>query len=250
MPASGLVVYEILFADPFSIESATVPLVVAYVANLAQNLPQPGVTAQAAGGFAPFYSTAAAQAPSSSLPIPRFTTQQASFTPQDLFRISKCACNMLFPYTVSAGGYDTGIAIANTSLDPGSAFGFGATPQQGTVQFWYYGASGTSAPPATQTSSIVPAGQVLTYVLSQNNSTWNLDNRAAGFAGYIIAQAQFQYCHAFAFIGALGGGNALVNGGLSEGYLGLILDNTGLNCSGPNPIGLCRTTQRGEELAH
>jgi len=120
------------------------------------------------------------------------------------------------------------------------------------VQFWYYGASGTAAPPATQTSSIVPAGQVLTYVLSQNNATWGLDNRAAGFAGYIIAQAQFQYCHAFAFIGALGGGNALVNGGLSEGYLGLILDNTGFNCIAPgvHTIGLCRTGQRAENLVH
>jgi len=249
VPSSGLIVYEILFADPFSIETATVPIVVAYAANLAQNLPQPGVTGQAAGSFAPFYSTAAAHNPSSSLPIPRFVP---GLVPQDLFRISKCACDMLFPYTVSAGGFDTGIAIANTSLDPGGTFGFGATPQQGVVQFWYYGASGTAAPPATQTSTIVPAGQVLTYVLSQNNPTWGLDNRAAGFAGYIIAQAQFQYCHAFAFIGALGGGNALVNGGLSEGYLGLILDNTGFNCIAPgvHTIGLCRTGQQAENLVH
>jgi hypothetical protein len=248
IPSSGLVVYEILFADPFSIESASVPLVVAYAANLAQNLPAPGVTAQAAGGFAPFYSTAAAHNPSSTLPIPRFVP---GLVPQDLYRISKCACNMLFPYVVSASGFDTGIAIANTSLDPGGAFGFSAVPQQGVIQFWYYGTSGTSAPPATQTSSIVPAGQVLTYVLSQNNTTWNLDNRAAGFAGYIIAQAQFQYCHSFAFIGALGGGNALVNGGLSEGYLGLILDNRGINCDTDSAnAGLCRTTQRAENLVH
>jgi len=255
--ANGLVVYEILFADPFSIETAQIPLVVAYTANLAQNLPQPGVTAQAAGGFAPFYATGAAHNPSSTLPIPRFSTQD--FNPQDLFRINKCACDMLFPYVVSAGGYDTGIAIANTSQDPGKNFGFNATPQQGVIQFWYYGASGTAAPPATQTSSIVPSGQVLTYVLSQNNPTWNLDNRAAGFAGYIIAQAQFQYCHAFAFIGALGGGNALVNGGLSEGYLGLILDNTGVNCNPTNGstggtssgvVGLCRTSQQAENLVH
>ncbi len=259
IPSSGLVVYEILFADPFSIESASVPLVVAYTANLAQNLPAPGVTAQALGSFAPLYTnSSAAHAPSSSLPIPRFNLDPGA-APQDLFRVSKCACNMLFPYVVSAGGYDTGIAIANTSLDPGFTFGFGATPQQGTVQFWYYGASGSAAPPATQTSSLVPAGQVLTYVLSQNNPTWGLDNRGAGFAGYVIAQAQFQYCHAFAFIGALGGGNALVNGGLSEGYLGLILDNTGINCNpssgstggtSSGVAGLCRTTQRGENLVH
>ena len=75
VPSTGLIVYEILFADPFSIETATVPLEVAYTANLAQNLAAPGVTAQVAGGFAPFYSRGQnpppAQ-PSATLPIPRF----------------------------------------------------------------------------------------------------------------------------------------------------------------------------------
>jgi hypothetical protein len=47
-------------------------------------------------------------------------------------------------------------------------------------------------------------------------------NWAAGFQGYIIAQTQFQYCHAFAFITALGAGP--LSPAISEGYLGLILD--------------------------
>src|SRR5579884_3871500 len=113
IPSSGLVVYEVLFADPFSIEFANVPLVVAYAANLAQNLPQPGVTAQVAGSFAPFYSTASAHNPSSTLPIPRFVP---GLVPTNLYSISKCACNILFPYVAASGGYDTGIAIANTSM--------------------------------------------------------------------------------------------------------------------------------------
>ena len=96
-------------------------------------------------------------------------------------------------------------------------------PQSGTVQFWYYG-GGT--PPTPQTSIVVPQGQVLTYVLSTGSSVWGLDNRANGFVGYIIAQAQFQYCHAFAFIGALGQGP--LNMGVSEGYLGLIMNNGSL----------------------
>jgi len=229
-----------------------VPLEVAFAANLAQNLPQPGVTAQAAGSFAPFYSTAAAHNPSSTLPIPRFVP---GLTPQNLFTISKCACDLLFPYVVSVAGFDTGIAIANTSLDPGATFGFAATPQQGSVQFWYYGTGAAGgAPPATQCTNsaspgtcpgttVVPAGQVLTYVVSSGggaigNGPNGLDNRAAGFAGYVIAQAQFQWCHAFAFIGALGGGPLTT--GISEGYLGLILD----------PGGLARTTQTSENLVH
>jgi len=265
--SSGLIVYEVLFADPFSIETATIPIEVAYAANLAQNLPTPGTTAQAAGGFAPFYTrgnSPAPQNPSATLPIPRFIP---STTASNLFSVSKCACDILFPYVVSAAGYDTGIAIANTSFDPGKTFGFNASPQQGGVQFWYYGTGANNgAPPGTQctnvaspgtcpspgtgTGNVVPAGQVLTYVASTGSSTWGLDNRAAGFVGYVIAQAQFQYCHAFAFIGALGAGPTSQQ--ISEGYLGLILDNTSINCDGlANPAGgLCRTSQSAENLVH
>jgi hypothetical protein len=251
--ASNLAVYEVLFADPFTLESTDVPVVLAYPTNLSQNLPQPGVTAQVAGGFAPFYSTAAAGLASATLPIPRFTPGN---TPVNLLAIVKCACNILFPYVVSAAGFDSGIAIANTSVDPGLTFGFGAggaatQAQNGTVQFWYYGttASGGAAPgtQCTNTASPgtcpgttpVPAGQVLTYVLSSGSSQWGLDNRGAGFIGYVIAQAQFQYCHAFAYITAIGQGALVPGAGIaSEGYLGLIMD----------PKGLYRTLQIGESL--
>jgi hypothetical protein len=262
VPSTGLIVYEILFADPFSIETATVPLEVAYAANLAQNLAAPGVTAQVAGGFAPFYSRGQnpppAQ-PSATLPIPRFIPSLTTF---NVFMITKCACDILFPFVSSAGGYDTGLAIANTSLDPGAGlsthpFGFFATPQTGGIQFWFYGQVGTAAPPGTMCTNLaspgtcpptqmVPAGSVLTYVLSSSAGgvsgagveTGNglAPNWAAGFQGYIIAQAQFQYCHAFAFITALGAGP--LSPAISEGYLGLILDPGGLN----------RTTQQSENL--
>jgi hypothetical protein len=247
VPSTGLIVYEILFADPFSVETATIPIEVAYAANLAQNLAQPGVTSQVAGSFAPFYSTQAAHNPSSTLPVPRFVP---GLVPVNLFSISKCACDILFPYVVSAAGYDTGIAIANTSFDPGATFGFGATPQQGSVEFWYYGTgANNAAPPGTQCTNttspgtcpgttVVPAGQVLTYVASTGSAQWGLDNRAAGFVGYVIAQSQFQYCHAFAFIGALGAGPTAQQ--ISEGYLGLILDYGGL----------IRTSQLSENLVH
>jgi hypothetical protein len=248
---SNLAVYEVLWSDPFSLEQLDVPIALSYVANLAQNLPAPGVTAQIAGGFAPFYTTAAAGQPSSTLPIPRFTP---GTVPTNLFLIVKCACNLLFPYVVSTAGYDTGIAIANTSTDPGATFGFAATPQQGAIQFWYYGVgANNSAPPATQCTNTatpgacpgttnIPTGQVMTYVASSGSQQWGLDNRAAGFVGYVIAQAAFQYCHAFAYISALGAGP--LTPGTSEGYLGLLLDNKGL------AAGLERTTQLGENLVH
>jgi hypothetical protein len=249
-------IYEVLWSDPFSLEDLDVPVALSYVSNLNQNLPAPGVTAQLAGGFAPFYTTAAAGQPSATLPIPRFTP---GTVPTNLFTIVKCACNLLFPYVVSTAGYDTGIAIANTSSDPGATFGFGATPQAGAVQFWYYGVgANNSAPPSTQCTSTaspgtcpgttnVPTGQVLTYVASSGSTQWGLDNRAAGFVGYVITQAAFQYCHAFAYVSALGAGP--LTPGTSEGYLGLLLDNQGLT-NNVNQLGLQRTKQAGENLVH
>jgi len=243
VPASGLVVYEILAADPYGLEFADVPMVVSYVGLQASGLPAPGTT-QAAGGFAPFYASSSASAPStygSTPDVPRFIPAS---TPANIFTITLCACNLLFPYVASTAGYDTGIAVANTSLDPGSTFGFSGKQQNGKVEFWYYGTGANgAAPPATQSSNSVPAGQVLTYVLSNGGGSIGtlpngLDNRAAGFVGYIIAQAQFQYCHAFAFIGALGAGPT--SPGISEGYLALQLDIPNIN----------RTNSNGEGKAH
>jgi len=243
--SSGLSVYEILYTDPFSLELADVPTVVAYASNVNQNLPTPGITTQVTGGFAPFYTSTAAGQPEpnntfgSPTHIPRFIPGTG---PKDLFLINKCACNLLFPYVVSAAGFDTGIAIANTSADPGNANGDGfiaAVPQPGTVTFWYYGVMANGgAVPGKQISKSVPAGQVLTYVASSGSTDWGLDGRAAGLIGYVITQAQFQYCHAYAFISALGAGP--LTPGTSEGYLAIVLDAPRLP----------RTNQIGENDGH
>jgi hypothetical protein len=243
--ASGLITYEILYTDPYSTEYADVPVVLAYASNPGQNLPAPAPpnpNTQVTGGFAPFYTSAASTQPSPNatfqsptLPVPRFVPGQAF----DFINIQKCACNLLFPFVANVLGYDTGIAIANSSLDPGSTFGFLGVPQPGTVQFWYYGTMANGAAvPGPQTSSVVQPGTVLTYVLSSGSSTYGLDGRGAGLEGYMITQAQFQYCHAYAFVSAQGAGPT--SPGVSEGYLGIVLDKGGLP----------RTISIGENDAH
>ncbi len=220
---NGMAVYEILFTDPFNNERVTIPVAVAFSANAGNNLPAPGVQSSITGSFAPLSNVGTA---SDTAPIPRFAPGQ---TPLNDFIINKCSCNILFPFITNQQGFDTGIAIANTSVDP-----FGTTPQAGLVTLNYY-TPGTP-PPAQTTNATVPGGQILTFTLSGGG---NFGIAATpGFQGYMIATTQFQYCHAFAYVSAQG---ALPTAaGASEGYLGIVLDAPGLN----------RTKQSGEVQAH
>jgi len=273
--APGYAVYEVFFANPDALEKLAIPLLVSGTPNLPSNLPAPNVTAQIVGSFAPFYTSVAGvreaavatatppetisantQVSASILPVPRF----AQLLPAgNFYQINRCSCNLLFPYVTNGatggGSYDTGIAIANTSLDPGNAapgfFGFFGSAQSGPVQLWYFNKNNATAPidnlfPAniptntqctnsttagscTGTLANIPAGGVLTYTLFNGGFITGATPAgpvlapAPGFTGYIIAQARFQYCHGFAFI-------SKQNAGLSDpanlamGYLAIVLD--------------------------
>jgi hypothetical protein len=270
------VFYEVLFADPLAIESATIN-VTAVVQPFNGTNPQVNVVATAQAGFAPFYNNGAGSSAGSPLllghpltssvgPQPRFVTGLLPTTPINLFSFSRCACDLLFPWVVADSTFTTSIVVANTSLDPGPTFGFLAAPQSGTVQFWFFGTSdisfnptnfGTATGPATviasqTTTASVPAGSYVAFVISPSNAgatTQTAGNGlkpiAGNFAGYVIAQSQFQYCHGIASISAPG---------LSpQTYLGLVLDKAALGefdrlSSGsslffPNTVPLPRTNQ-------
>ena len=218
-------VYEVVNADPFAIESATIPVGFAYIANPSNNIPAPAPpSASVSVSFAPLSTVGTWDAVA---PIPRFCDDSS---PINLLTINLCTCNLLFPFVTQAPGFDTGIAVANTSLDP-----FGTAPQQGTVTFNFYGqGTGGAAVPTSlatmTTTSPVPAGQVLTYTLFSGAGAFAAGLQAnPGFTGYLIVQAKFQYCHGFAFISDLGAQK------LAEGYLAIQLDaygGSGLNRTG------------------
>jgi len=245
------VFYEVIFEDPLAIEQATIPVTVNIAAFNGTN-PQVNVTATAQAGFAPFYNNGAGSTagnpltlghPLSALigPIPRFVTGFLPTTPINLFSFSRCACDLLFPWVVADQTFTTSIVVSNTSLDPGPTFGFLAAPQSGTVEFWFFGTSdisfnpssfGSATGPATviapqTTTASVPAGSYVAFVISPTNAgatTQTAGNGlkpiAGNFAGYVIAQSQFQYCHGIASISAPG---------LSpQTYLGLVLDKSSL----------------------
>jgi hypothetical protein len=211
---TGAVVYEVVNADPFAVEQATVPVAVAFVSNTGSNLPAPGQSTVQVS-FAPLSTVNVASA---TAPIPRFCDNA---TARNTFAINQCACNLLFPFVTNQAGFDTGIALANTSLDP-----FGTATQAGTVSLFYFGntVGGGAAPPTQTTSAVVPAGQELVFTLS-NGGNFGIA-ATPGFQGYIISTARFQFCHAFAFISDVGAQK------FAEGYLAIQLDVPGLNRTG------------------
>jgi hypothetical protein len=147
-----------------------------------------------------------------------------------LFSINLCSCNLLFPFVTNQAGFDTGVAIANTTADTLN----GLAPQTGNVTLTYYGTTtgGGAAPATAVTTSAVPSGSELLFTLS-GGGNYGIP-ATPGFEGYIIARADFQYCHGFAFISDAGAQK------LAEGYLAIQLDMPGLY----------RTGQIGENLGH
>jgi hypothetical protein len=228
------ITYEIYYADASVPETLAVPIEAAYITT-GPTSPAPTTTAVTASiNYAPLSSVGTAD---SSDPIPRFGQPYAA---ANLFTINLCSCNLLFPFVTNIAGFDTGIAIANTTADTLN----GLAPQSGPVTLTYYGTTtGGGAAPATQvTTSSVPAGSELVFTLSSGGNYGILGT--PGFEGYMIVRASFQYCHGFAAITDQGAQR------LGEGYLALSLDLPVVTVNVAAPLGLNRTGQSGENEGH
>jgi len=203
---AGMATWEVMTSNPFTVQTVEVGVSVAFVANTSNNLPGLG-TASVSGSFAPQSTVTVA---STSNNQPRFADTSVART---LFNVNSCATNILFPFLTNQVGFDSGVAIANTSTDP-----FGTAPQSGACKMNYYGeTTGGGAAPAAQTSAVIPSGETLRTTLSSGG---NYGVAATpGFQGYVIAQCNFQYGHGFAFISDVGANR------VSEAYLGLVLDS-------------------------
>jgi len=142
-------------------------------------------------------------------------------------QFAPCVCYLLYPYTTKDSFWDTGVVVANTSDDSGIlATAVGAGRQAGPVTFWLYDyrlgnvtpAAGVFFPDATHTAPlnqtgaafdangqpIYYAGQSVRGLVSQlvsGSIATTLANKGyTDFAGYILAKANFQFCHGYAFI--------------------------------------------------
>ncbi len=162
-------------------------------------------------------------------PEPRFVEGTTTF---DVFTFSGvCHSLLLFPYITNQAGFDTGLAIANTSVDP-----LGTAPQDGACTLNYYGFVGSNAiVPHLQSrtdfgvavSPIVPAGGELVMTLSGGGGSVMPMGAGAPvactgcapvtFQGYMIASCDFQFAHGYAFISDTGAQK------LAQGYLALVI---------------------------
>jgi hypothetical protein len=213
-----LAVYEVLFEDPNSFEYADIVPFLSYVPNVTSDIPPAPTTVTDTVSFAPFGEPGSNQ-PSATLPEPRF---QQQLGPSTLYTISLCQCDLLFPWVVGGGGYATSIVVDNTALDP---FGTAKGASGGTVTFNYYGTNGVSLNPANtgtfaaQTTTVpVPPGSYAVNIVNTSGSagTAGLAPLSGAFAGYVISQSNFQFCHGVASISG--------NGIQPQTYVGLELD--------------------------
>jgi hypothetical protein len=207
-------VWEVVNTNPNSNESVKFAVYTTFASNVAQNTPpattSPGVTVNFSFAPAPpTYSASASAVASSSLAIPRFVADSAAG--RTIANISICRTILLYPYVTNIQGFDTGLAIANTSTDP---FSTGAQAGKCTLN-WY---QGTNNPAATDSGTIA-TGTVYTTLASV---------AVPGFNGYMIAVCNFQYAHGFAFVSDLGARN------LAMGYLALVIPDPATNGGGRN----------------
>jgi hypothetical protein len=203
-------VWEVIQTDPLITgQRLEFGYVVSYKANTANNLPGLGsVTAN--GMYAPI-STVTKM--STTAPIPRFADTSSALT---VYKIEQCITNLLFPFVSNQSGFDTGMVISNTSMDP-----FGSSTESGTCKLNYYGNTNGGAAPPAQTSAAVPPGDHLIWGLSSGGTLGIAPTQ--GFQGYVIAQCKFRWAHGFAFISDYG------NTKTAHGYLALIMDKASLN---------------------
>jgi len=154
-----------------------------------------------------------AAAPSQAGPEVRYNHPLENVPADPFIIVGPCTTNLLFPWVANVAGYDTGLAIANTTDDP-----YGTLAQAGTCTIYGYPVgvvTNRTSNNVSLTTSSIGSGDTFTMVMSSaSNAAFN------GWAGYIIAICRFQYGHGFAYITDNFGVAAPAT---AQGYVALII---------------------------
>jgi hypothetical protein len=247
---SANVVWEVVNTNPVAIDSLTFNIYAAFTgAPGTPGSPTPtGVQATVIGSFSPLVASWA------NGPVPEFSsTVNVPTTASSLFQVALCQTILLFPYVTDFTGFDTGIAISNTSMDP-LGTGIGASGQSGSCTVTFYGngsanvaSSGTysSTTDTTLTNGVINPGTTWAFALSSLDPGY-LSTSTYGLVGYAIAVCNFQYAHGYSFVSDTGIRN------FAAAYLALIIPDAPRS---PQPFtcsangGTC-SGQTGEQLVH
>jgi hypothetical protein len=144
--------------------------------------------------------------------VPRYASSPLPSPPLTVINITAAQTILLIPFVVSESGFDTGIAIANTTTDP---FGTtnGSRPQNGNLTFNIFPRTGSSCvvTPSTSTvgvgltsAGILDSGRTYSVLLSELLKVTG-SSCPTTMTGYIIAVANFPLGHGAAFVTNFGG---------------------------------------------
>jgi len=257
----AIAVWEVTNANPSAKDVLSFSVYVSYTATSATaanpyglpitDLPVGSPVNNVALSFAPepgggTFSTA--NATQGQVPTPRFAITniyQGRWT-----TINLCQTTLLYPYVVGISGFDTGIAVSNTSLDP-----FGTVNQTGSCKLYAYGNIWGANGPGPQTSIVVPGCDAIAnplpgtncfggngtpptnYIAPGTTGVVMASQVLTGFQGYVIAVCNFQYAHGYAALTDVGLHN------LWSSYLALELSPPGVGSPRKGVSGI-------ETLAH
>jgi len=129
--------------------------------------------------------------------------------------LTACSTTLLFPYVVNVSGYDTGIAISNTST---GVTGAAATTGGCTVTF--YGNASTAV--AYSTGNIASGSPAST--VAGPTAAFLLSDKAPGLNGYAVAVCNFAQAHGYAFVTSAAGTPAAT----SASYLAVVTNINGV----------------------
>jgi len=206
-------VWEVVNSNTSTLQNFDFPVSVIYNSpSVANNIPTAPSVTTVSMSYAPISTTTSA---SSTATIPRFTDLGGGDN-LTIFNIAICTTNLLFPYVTTITGFDTGLAISNTTMDP-----FGTKAQSGACTLYWYGnnTGGTTNTPipnsttATSGAPVINAGTTWTTAASASNMA------GQGFTGYMIATCNFQYAHGYAAV------TDIESRGILTAYLALVLNN-------------------------
>ncbi len=237
-------VWEVVQSDQNTLDELTFDVSFSWAVNTQAGVPGLG-SGNVAGSYAPLSNINTATTQDIQ---PRFVDDSSEMT---IITINSCMTNLLFPYVTNEAGFDTGLVIANTSLDP-----FGTAPQEGPCKIYYYGNVAGGPGTSTANTPSVAGGEYAVWTLSSGggvrteSGTSGTIDPMPGFNGYVIARCEFQFAHGYAFISDLGAQK------LAQGYLALVLDESVFNeCTscGQGDGGCCgkvgsRTGSKSEPL--